>query len=186
MRGGSFASEKRTLANAESMLLVDHDPGQPSEPHGFLDQSVCPDDKLDTARGDSREKLFSRPRLRLRRQERDFMSGAAQELDGLAMMLLGQDFGGHHERHLSPLIHHRPRGEEHDESLSASHVSQEQASHRPPAAQIVEDCLQRFGLVPRKGERSGRFQDFPRRRRCRAIDCFKRVAQAARAGEGSL
>ena len=77
-------------------------------------------------------------------------------------MLLGQNLGRRHERHLQPVLHGHERRQQRDDRLACADIALQQPVHRLRALQIVDDFLQRLLLPVRQTERQhapGRFAD---------------------------
>ena len=89
-------------------------------------------------------------------------------------MLLGQDLGRRHERHLQSVLHRDERREQRDDGLAGADVALQQAVHRLRALQIVDDLLQRLPLPGRQPER----QHAPGRLADPIVDADRRPASA--------
>ena len=74
-------------------------------------------------------------------------------------MLLGQDLGRRHERHLQAVLHGDDRRQQRDDRLAGAHIALQQAVHRLRSLQIVDDLLERRALPGGQLER----QHAPRR-----------------------
>ena len=68
-------------------------------------------------------------------------------------MLLGQDLGRRHERHLQAVLHRDERREQRDDGLAGADVALQQPVHRLRPLQVVDDLLERLLLPGGQPER---------------------------------
>ena len=118
--------------------------------HVALDQRVRADHQLDRARFD-----LARAASRRAAAPVDPVSSATRKRDAcssremLQEVLLGQDLGRRHERHLQAVLHRDQRGQQRDDGLAGADVPLQQPVHRLRPLQVVDDLLQRL-LLPRR------------------------------------
>ena len=160
------------LADAEFVLLVDHDQRRP--PHGFgrEKQGVRADD--DAGRGPG-VRFF--PPRRGAQNHRD--AERVEELAEVVVMLLGEDLRGRHERRRLPGSHGGKHRGRRDDGFAAAHVAVQQAVHRLAGRHVVEN--RREHALLRAGEREGQRLEKPREQRAAPPDHGRgprRVAQA--------
>jgi hypothetical protein len=148
-----FGPQRRPLHDAEAVLLVDHDEPELLEADVTLYQRVRADDQVNAAGFDFRELLATRGRRRRSGQERDTKAGVLQEPRDVREMLVGEDFGRRHERHLKAVFHFDQRREEGDDGLPGADVALQQPVHRMRPLQVVDDFLQRLLLTGGQLER---------------------------------
>ena len=90
---------------AEAVLFVDDYQPQFGELDFLLDQGMGADDQLRIALGDVAADFALAVFFHRAGQEDDPVSGIFQNSAGGKIMLLGQDFGGRHERDLISIFH---------------------------------------------------------------------------------
>ena len=59
-------------------------------------------------------------------------------------MLLGQDLGRRHERHLQAVLHRHQRRQQRDDRLAGADVALQQPVHRLRPLHVVDDLLERL------------------------------------------
>ena len=113
-----------------------------------------------------RNLAFSRGKPRERRapcrgreaagQQLDAHVASGQESPDRHAVLLGQEFGGRHDRRLPAGRHRGQHAVERDRRLAASHVALEQAVHGDGSGQVRGNLAARPGLLVGEGEREAR------------------------------
>src|SRR6266550_4802445 len=128
MRVGARAllAERRALADAEAVLLVDDGKTKPFERDVLLDERVRADGHVDRSVGEPGE-YFAPPLAGdTRGEERSRGSSIREEnLEGSGV-LLGEELGRRHERGLSTRGRRDARGERRHNSFPGTHVAFEQ------------------------------------------------------------
>ena len=71
-------------------------------------------------------------------------------------VLLGQNLGRRHERHLQAVLHRDERGQQRDDRLAGADVALQQPVHRLRPLQVVDDLLQRLLLARRSAGTAAR------------------------------
>ena len=101
--------------------------------------------------------LFAARRLRRRPgQQRDAKARGLEQPRDVGVVLLREDLGRRHERHLQTVLHRDQRREQRDDRLAGADVPLQQPVHRPRLLQIVDDFLQRVLLTVGQLERQHR------------------------------
>jgi hypothetical protein len=127
---GAQCLQRLLLAHAEALLLVhDHQP-QVGEAHVRLQQAVGADDDVDLALGDLGQfgldlllALEARQHLHLQRP-------VGETVAEVAVVLLGQQGGGHQHRHLLAAGRRGEGGAHRHFGLAEAHVAADHAVHR--------------------------------------------------------
>ena len=118
--------------------------------------------------------------LQLRRapgQQVDTESRLRQEPRDVAVVLVGEDLGRRHERHLQAVLHGDNRREQGNDGLAGADVALQQPVHRLRAQHVVDDFLDRLALPRRQLER----QDLRRAGADAVVDRrYKRLQLGAR------
>ena len=130
------AAQRQPLRDAKTMLLVDDRQAQRREDHTVLDQRVRADQQVHLPLG---HRLSHRPLVRLLHragQPRHPRHRRIDPLNQLAVVLLGQDLGGRHQRHLVAAAHGLQRGKRRNHGLAAAHIALQQPVHRFGAPQV--------------------------------------------------
>ena len=148
-----LAAELQALRDAETVLLVDDREPQARQQDLVLEQRVRADREHRVAARDRRERLLPRLGRQAAGQPRELDGQAVEPMRELAEVLLGQDFGGRHERDLPSGLDRLQRGQRRDDRLAAADVALQQALHRHRALQVVADLAPDALLRPRQLER---------------------------------
>ncbi len=153
---GALRVERRPLAHAEAVLLVDDADRQPGEAHVRLDQRVGADHEAELAAGQAPEGLAparrgGRPGEQ-RERDPDTLDRGQQLIEG-RRVLLGQGLGRRHQRRLVAGLEraqHRVQG---DHRLARADVAHQQPLHRPAGDQVRVDLVHGPALAARELER---------------------------------
>ncbi len=141
------------MADAEAVLLVDHRETEARECAAFLEQRVGAEGEIDLTRGNRLPGLAA---FRLALTARDPGTAHAEcgeRLGELAIMLLGEDFGGRHERGLQAVLDRLQAGQRGDDGLAAADVALQQTAHRVRLRKVRADLLPGARLRRRERER---------------------------------
>ena len=103
-------------------------------------------------------------------QQRDAEARRLQQPRDVDEVLLGQDLGRRHERHLQAVLHRDERRQQRDDRLARADVALQQPVHRLRPLQVVDDLLQRLPLPGGQPER----QHAPRRLADAIVDANRR------------
>ena len=148
-----LVAERGALQHAEPVLLVDDHEAERVEPHGLLHERVRADDEVDLAGRDRLAQAAPLARGHAAREQRHAESRGGQEPLHGREVLLGQDLGGRHERHLLTVLHGEHRGEHRDDGLPRAHVALQQPVHGKRPLHVVADVLERGALSGGQAER---------------------------------
>ena len=115
-----------------------------------LDQRMRADDQVDRAARELRLQLAALPRaawlpVSSATRKRDVLQQPADRDE----VLLGQDFGRRHERHLQAVFHRDQRRQQRDDRLAAADVPLQQPVHRLRPLHVLDDLLERLLLIRR-------------------------------------
>ncbi len=124
-----FLHQLEALHHAEAVLFVDDDQPQSSELDLLLDQGVSADDQLRVALGDVAADFAFAIFFHRTGEQDDPVSGVFQNAAGGKIMLLGQDFGGRHQRDLVSIFHGDDGSLEGHDGLARSHIALQQTPH---------------------------------------------------------
>ena len=142
--------ERRALAHAEAVLLVDDADGEPRELDVGLDQGVGADDQR-RARPVASRSSVSRRRAGGRRagqqRERDRPRRRAA-LEGRGV-LLGERLGRRHQRGLVARLERAQHRVEGDHGLARADLAHQQPLHRLARREVGVDLVERVALVRR-------------------------------------
>src|SRR6266566_5186613 len=152
MRVDAFFAERRTLPNAETVLLINDRKTETLERDALLDQRVRADDDLELARCEVGEDLLA-GRAGDARGEQRVTRTTREKNRERTMMLLRQQLRRRHERRLRTGGHRDARGQRRDHGLARSHVALEQARHRHAFAEVLADLVERTALARGQRER---------------------------------
>ena len=147
-----FCTQRCALQHTKPVLLVDHHQPQRLEPHVALHQRVRADDQMNRPGLDFGQ-LFAPCRARGRSgQERHAKPRPLEQARDIQKMLVGQDFGRRHERHLLAVLHGDQRRHERNDRFPRSDVALQEPIHRMRPLQILHDVLERLFLPAREPE----------------------------------
>src|SRR5262245_48419267 len=135
------------------MLLVDDRCGEVGEADALLDESVRPDCYSGFARSDRSMCAFALRLPQRAREQNARNAELAADLLNREEVLLGERFGGGHERPLPPGLDGPQQGVKRDDRLSRAHISLEEALHRHGPREVGVDLADRMPLVLRQPER---------------------------------
>ena len=151
MRLAALAAQRQALLHAELVLLVHDHQAQLGELDLVLEQRVGADGELRLACRDAFGGgllvLFLQAAGQPHRRDAQRLQPVAQ----LEVMLLGEDFGGRHQRDLVAVFDGLQGGQRGDDGLAAADIALQQALHRVRLFQVVADFAQHFLL--RGGQR---------------------------------
>ena len=135
------------------MLLVDDHEAERLEPHRFLYQGVRAHHQVHLAGGDRLARAAALGGGKTPGQQGDPEPRARQQPLHGGEVLLGEDFGGRHERDLLPVLHREHRREQSNDGLAGTDIALQQAVHRMGALHVVGNLLQRHALTRRQPKR---------------------------------
>ncbi len=131
-------AQRQTLMHPETMLLVDDRQPQSREAHALLHQRVRADDHRGT-RCDPLQRRLARTPLHLAGQPGDLEPQRLEPGAQVEQMLLGQQFGGRHQRHLVAGRDRDQGSPRRDNGLAAADIALYQSQHRHRCGQIARD-----------------------------------------------
>jgi hypothetical protein len=134
---GHLAAQGQALRHAEAVLLVDDGQRQVFELHLVLDHGMRAYDQAGGAAFDQRQHLAPLFGLLAAGQPGGLDAQGLQPADQLAEMLLGQDFGGRHQRALPARVHAAGRGQRRHHGFAGAHVALQQAVHGDVFLQVA-------------------------------------------------
>ena len=139
--------QRGALQHAEAMLLVDHDQAERVEVDRPLHERVRADDQMDVAGRQPRQqhRAGAAPAVvpvSSSTRKRDFSSSLREAQE----MLLRQNLGRRHERHLQAVLHRDERRQQRHDRLARADVALQQPVHRLRPLHVVDDLLQRAAL----------------------------------------
>jgi hypothetical protein len=143
----------KALVHAEAVLLVDDGKPELVEVHLVLEQRVGADGERGGARGNRLQRLFPFLFLLAARQPGHLDLQRPQPRAELAVVLLGEDLGGRHDRGLVAALDRLQRGERGHDGLAAADVALQQPLHRVRAREVGADLGEHAGLGARELER---------------------------------
>ncbi len=146
-------AQQRPLQHTEPVLLVDDHEAERLEPHRLLHQGMRAHHQVHLAGGDRLARAAALGGGKTPGQQRDPEPRARQQPLHGREVLLGEDFGGRHERDLLPVLHREHRREHGNDRLAGTDVALQQAVHRMRALHVVGDLLQRHALTRREAKR---------------------------------
>ena len=163
-----LAAQRQPLRDAEAVLLVDDREPQPRQLDVLLEQRVGADRELRLAAGDRRAALRAAPSPAWPPDSQAIVTPQpSSHCRELAVVLLGEDLGRRHERHLPAALDRLQRRERGDDRLAAADVALQQPLHRLARFEVVADLAPDALLRARELERHPREQRAGQRRRCR-------------------
>ena len=150
----AFVAQRETLLHTEFVLLVDNRQTEFVKADLLLEQRVRADGEQRFAGGDmfGGELLvfFFQAAGQPHRRDAERLQPVAQ----LEVMLLGEDFGGRHQRDLIAVLDHLQRGQRSDNGLTAADIAEQQTLHRMRLREVTADlgvgALLRFGQRERQ------------------------------------
>ncbi|MNF45261.1 hypothetical protein D3C84_263890 [compost metagenome] len=126
------------MLHAEAVLLVDDHQGQAGESDLVLEQRVGADHH-GRAAGDPFQRRGAGLALELAGQPGDLDAERRQPFAEIEEVLLGEDFGGRHQRHLVAGLQRLQGGEGGDHGLAGANIALDQAQHGRVLAEVVGD-----------------------------------------------
>ena len=146
LRGLGLLSERQSLLHAEAVLFIDDDQPQSGELHLLLENGMGADDQTGTAALHQLQCRLALPAGLAAGQPGQRDAQRLQPVMEFAVMLLGQDLGRRHHRHLPAVFDRLQRGHGGDDGLAAADIALQQALHRMRLGQVLRD-LQRRTLL---------------------------------------
>ena len=134
------------------MLLVDDGEPQPLEIDALLEKRVRADGELRLAAGDGLRRRLFRARLEAAGEPAHLHAERLQPVGELEVVLLRQDLGGRHERHLPVVLDGLQGRERRDQRLAAAHVALQQPAHGVRLREVEGDGGPGLLLRAREGE----------------------------------
>ena len=144
----ALAGQRQALPHAEAMLLVDDGEPQAVEGHLVLEERVRADGELRLAAGDGLQRGLLRARLEAAGEPAHLHAQRLQPVRELEVVLLGEDLGGRHERHLPAVLDRLQGRQRRDQRLAAAHVALQQPAHRVRLREVVRDRGPRLSSAP--------------------------------------
>ena len=174
---GRLRVERRALAHAEAVLLVDDGDRERREAHVGLDQRVRADDQLQLAAAELADHVGA-PRGGRRAGQQRGRHGLArhQRLDRREV-LLGQHLGRRHQRRLVAVLDGAQHRCQRDDRLARADLAHQQPLHRAGLREVGEDARR----SPASGRRSARTGGS---RRASAARARRRRPSSATRGDG--
>ena len=160
----ALLAQREPLRDAKAVLLVDDGEPQRRQRHLVLEQGVGADRELRFAAFDRRLGLLLRFRRKTARQPGDLHRQAVEPRSELAIVLLGEDFGRGHERHLATRLDRLQRRQRRDHRLAAADVALQEPLHRLGLGEIAPDFRNDALLRPCQRKRQPRVQRTGERR----------------------
>ena len=129
--------ESQALRHAKAVLLVDDGQRQVFELHLVLNDGVRADDQPRLAAGDQRQHLAPLFGLLAAGEPRGFDAQRLQPANEFAKVLLGQNFGGRHQRALPAGVDADGSGQRGHHGFAGAHVALQQAVHGDGPGDVV-------------------------------------------------
>ena len=148
--------QRRTLSDAEAVLLVDDHQAEPREFDRLADHRVRADHDL---RGAGRDGIVDLPLARRGQgpgQELGPHPEALEQRRQAGVVLPRQDLGRSHQRPLPPGANGARQRHGRDRGLAAADIALQQAAHRSLAGDLIDDLGDGRFLVIGQGERQRR------------------------------
>ena len=145
--------ERRSLLDAEAMLLVRHDEAERGEGDRLLNQGMRADHDIDIVRLDRRVRRLA---LLLRQsscQEQQPHRQISQQFAELVEMLTRQDFRRCHECALKAVFHRLDERQEGERRLARADVALHETAHRQGKLHVLPNVAPRLFLVLRQPKR---------------------------------
>ena len=183
VRAGALRTQCRPLHHAEPVLFVDDHQPQFAERHVLLDERMRTHHEIDRAARDLGAHAAATRRGHASREGGNAEPRLVERTPDGQVVLVGEDFGRRHERHLQPVLHRHQCRDERHHRLARSDVALEQAIHRLRPLHVLDDVAQGRLLSGGQLER----QHLPRRvadpivdddRPCLALAAVARAPQA--------
>ena len=140
----ALSAKRLALLHTEAMLLVGGNEAELRERGCVLHQRVCSGDEQRLTA------LAKRAAIALRSRRKNFPSATParcrawrEHARDRPRVLLGEQFGQHHESSLIPVLQRQQRREQRDDRLAAAHIALQQPMHPPVAAHVREDFAYR-------------------------------------------
>ncbi len=161
----ALAPQEGALLDAEAMLLVDDRDTEAGELRVAVEERVGADEDVDLPRLQPGRDAAAFGRGRAVRQERDADGPVGEQRTGCRhgesleqaqraeVVLLGEHFGGCHERTLVAALDRDEQGRERNHGLARTDVALQQPVHRRGAREVVLDLGEGALLVAGEGER---------------------------------
>ena len=148
-----FRSQRRALQHAEPVLFVDDHETELVKTHVALHQRVRAHDQVHCARLNCGELFPSRGARGGAGQQRDAEARRLQEPRDVREVLLGQNLGRRHERHLQTVLHRDDRRQQRHDGLPRPDVALQEPIHRVRPLHVLDDLLQGLPLPGGEAER---------------------------------
>ena len=157
-----FLHQLEALHHAEAVLFVHDHQAQLGELDFLLDQGMGADDQLRVALRDVAADFALAVFFQRAGQQHDPVSGIFQNSAGGKIMLLGQDFGGRHQRDLVSVFDGDDGGLEGHNGLARSDVALQQTPHGRRLFHVGGDFFEHALLRRRGMERQDLLDRFAR------------------------
>ena len=154
--GRHLAAHGGALLDAEAVLFVDHGEREIAEHRAIEKERVRSHRDLAFARGEPRKCRAPRRGSEAAGQQFHAHVASRQESPDRHAVLLGEEFGGRHDRRLPAGCHRGQHPVERHRRLAAAHVTLEQAVHGDRASQVRGNLAARPGLLVGEGKRKAR------------------------------
>ena len=136
---GHFAAQCEALGHAKAVLLVDDGQRQILKLHLVLNDRVRAHHQAGRAAFNGGQGFAALGRFLTARQPSGLQAQRFQPIDQLAEMLLGQNFGGCHQRALPARVHAAHGSQRRHHGFARAHVALQQAVHGPDFLQIASN-----------------------------------------------
>jgi hypothetical protein len=140
----ALLGEQRALAHTEAMLFVHDDETQPAELDAGLEQRMRADHQLHRSLADTLEQLAARRRPQGPGQHaaRAVDLTLVEQPPDVAIVLLRQDLGRHHQGRLESVVQGDEQGQQRHDRLARPHVTLQQTVHRMGGLEVGADFLE--------------------------------------------
>ena len=146
------------MLNTESVLLIHDDERELVELHSILEKRVRTDDQLKVTRSDGFERAAPRSNGLRPGDEPDGNAERTKPRVEIFLVLLGEQFGGCHQRDLTTTADRARCRCRCDHCFSTADVALHQTNHRLCSLQITFDVIQTALLRSRQGIRQRFFE----------------------------
>ena len=145
--------QQHALLDAEAVLLVDDRQRERVELHAFLEQRVGADDQRYLSAQDRGERGAARARVHRAGDEHDRNLERREPFRQRSRMLLGQQFGRRHQRHLRARTQRQCRRRRGDRGLATADIALHEPRHRLRQGEVAVDFVEYARLRRGKSER---------------------------------
>ncbi len=146
-------AQAQALMHAEAVLLIDDHQGERGKLHGFLKQSMGADDDGRVSAANTLEDCVARSAGLPPGQQRDVHVQGLEPAPKVLRMLIGQQFGRRHERHLAAAVHRLGGSQRGNQGFAAAHIPLHQPQHgfAHPRSRSISSNVRCCAAVNRNG-----------------------------------